>query len=66
MHQSSKAFFEKDSVGNNVDVGFGRDIYFKKTSNGNEVPMIWNANRWGYIIQPSPRIIELNEITDLT
>ena len=65
-YQIKIVFFEKDSVGNNVDVGFGRDIYFKKTSNGNEVPMIWNANRWGYIIQPSPRIIELNEITDLT
>lgn len=63
-YQLKITFFEKDSYGNNTDIGFGRDIYFKKSSNIQDLPIIWSPSRWGYIVQPSPKIIDMKVSTE--
>lgn len=61
-YQLKICFFENDEFGNNVDIGFGRDIYFKKELDSNSLPLIWSVRRWGYVIQPSPKILSINEV----
>ena len=56
-YQIKITFFEKDQFGNNIDVGFGRDIYFTKTSNTCTFPINWSPSRWGYIVQPTPKVL---------
>ena len=56
-YQLKFIFFEKDKYGNNVDVGFGRDVYFEKTDFETEEKLIWNYRAWGYVKMPTPKVM---------
>ena len=61
-YQLKVVFFENDRYGNNVDIGFGRDIYFIKDADSSIFPLIWNTKRWGSIIQTSPKVLSIKSI----
>ncbi len=60
-YQLKITFFESDQFGNNIDIGFGRDIYFKKTIDSNYYPLVWDTKKWGYTMQPEPVIQSVKE-----
>ena len=61
-YQLKITFFENDQFGNSIDIGFGRDIYFKKIVAANAFPLVWSTQKWGYLMQPSPKIKNIREI----
>ena len=61
-YQLKICFFENDKFGNNVDIGFGRDIYFKKILESGKFPLIWQTQKWGYVIQSAPKLVSFSKI----
>ena len=65
-YQLKICFFENDQFGNNADIGFGRDIYFKKEFESSVLPLIWRTRAWGYVIKDAPQIVKISKIASPT
>ena len=56
-YQMKFVFFEKDEYGNNVNIGFGRDMFFEISSLNDEKQLVWDTRQWGYTVQPNHKIV---------
>lgn len=52
-------FFQKDDLGNNVDIECVPGLSIKKVNLNQDNAMHWNAKQWGYIKLPTPHLIEI-------
>ena len=58
-YQLKLVFFEIDEYGNNINIGFGRDIFFEKTTEKKDNYIRWSTRQWGYVKGPQPVLVGL-------
>lgn len=58
-YMTNITIFEKDAQGNTLDVEWVHGLCFAKTTINAEESWVWQAQHWGYIQLPQPKIINL-------
>ena len=49
-------FFIRDSLGENVNIGYADGLSLSKLSENSPDPIIWDAQHWGFIRMPPPKV----------
>ena len=60
QYQLKFVFFEIDEYGNNINIGFGRDVFFEKQADKSVNYIQWSARQWGYLKGETPKLISMN------